>query len=406
MPADLRVDIVTLFPELFFGPLATGLLGKAHRAGRLEVGYVDPRSFTQDRHRTVDDAPYGGGAGMVMKVEPLAPAIRTVRDRGDGPVVLVSPQGRPLAQEDFARWAEGGHLGIVCGRYEGYDERVRGLVDDEVSLGDFVLTGGEYAALVMVDGVTRLLPGTLGNTVSAVSDSFSDGLLEHPQYTRPEVFEGQSVPEVLLGGDHAKIASWRHEAQLLRTRARRPDLFVDRALEPSERRALARTGPPPRRIWVMAALPEDDRALLQLLELRLAYDLEAVVVVGEGAEARIAALPALEQAALPPAKRRERRGRIWTLASEVLVAHASWSEALAAIPEGMLRLGVEAEPRSPIRSPIQARAAAKADGLALVVDAPERLEAALTPIRQGTEANRLDGPLRAALALDRVIGEA
>ena len=218
-------DVITLFPSFFAAPLTTGLLGRAIREDKAGVRYIDPRDFTRDRHRTVDDAPYGGGAGMVMKADPLLQSVEVLRTRGPGPVVLLSPQGRQLAQSDLVRWADGQHLGLICGRYEGFDERVRTSVDEEVSLGDFVLTGGEYAALAVVDGVVRLRPGTLGNAASVSSDSFSDNLLEYPQYTRPEVYGERVVPSVLLGGDHKRVAAWRYEQQLRRTRLRRPDLL-------------------------------------------------------------------------------------------------------------------------------------------------------------------------------------
>ena len=245
----MNIDLVTLFAEFFETPLATGLVGKAIAAGRASVRTIDPRQFTQDRHRTVDDTPYGGGGGMVMKPEPVVAAIREARSRGSGPVVLMSPQGRPLVQRDFARWASVDHLVLVAGRYEGYDERIRAYVDDEVSLGDFVLTGGEYAALTIVDGVIRLRPGTLGNKDCPEQDSFADGLLEYPHYTRPLSFEGNAVPEVLQSGHHQRVSAWRNAQALLRTRIRRPDLLKRRGLSPAEADALASA-------WNAAAAPD------------------------------------------------------------------------------------------------------------------------------------------------------
>ncbi|MBX2813200.1 MAG: tRNA (guanosine(37)-N1)-methyltransferase TrmD [Myxococcales bacterium] len=220
-----QFDLITLFPEFFFGPLTTGLVGRVVREQGVEVRYINPRQFASDRHRTVDDAPYGGGAGMVMKVGPLAQAIHVARSRGPGPVVMLTPQGQPLNQEDLQRWGRSHHLTLVCGRYEGFDERVRLQVDEEISLGDFVLTGGEYGASTIIDGIVRLLPGTLGNELSAAGDSFADGLLEYPQYTRPETYDQSTVPEVLLSGNHARIRAWRSAMQHRRTRERRPDLL-------------------------------------------------------------------------------------------------------------------------------------------------------------------------------------
>lgn len=233
--APFRFDLITLFPEFFAGPLTTGLLGRSFREGRFEVGYAYPRSFATDRHHSVDDTPYGGGAGMLMKVGPLSLALEAARGRGAGPAVLLSPQGRALEQADLVKWASGDHLILISGRYEGFDERFRTQVDDEVSLGDFVLTGGEYAALTLIDGVVRLLPGTVGNQVSVETDSFSAGLLEHPQYTRPEVFNDQSVPDMLLSGHHARIEAWRRTEQLRRTQRRRPDMLEGAHLSDKDR---------------------------------------------------------------------------------------------------------------------------------------------------------------------------
>lgn len=214
---------MTIFPEFFEVPLSVSVVGRAIHAGRLEAALVDLRDFGSGAHRQVDDAPYGGGAGMVMMVEPLAAALGTLPDARK---VLLTPGGEVLSQETLARWSALDHLALVCGRYEGIDERVaEHLVDEQVSLGDFVLAGGEAAALAIVEGVARLLPGVLGNPESLRRESFSDGLLEEPQYTRPAEFRGWKVPEVLLSGDHARIEAWRHEQRRRRTRQRRPDLL-------------------------------------------------------------------------------------------------------------------------------------------------------------------------------------
>lgn len=254
----MRFDVVTLFPEFFRSPLETGLVGKAIESGRVEVAFIDPRQFTEDRHRTVDDAPYGGGAGMVMKPEPIARAIAEGRAMGPGPVVLLSPQGRRLehaALEGFARHA---HLVLVAGRYEGFDERIRALADEEVSIGDYVLTGGEHAALVLLDGVVRLLPGTLGNEASTVDDSFSRGLLEHPHYTRPPLFGGMAVPEVLLSGHHGEIAKWRRARALERTRERRPDLLAELGFSRAERTILRSAPSRSPVVEIVLVLPRED----------------------------------------------------------------------------------------------------------------------------------------------------
>ena len=225
----LEISVVTIFPEILKGFLEASLVGKARRKGLLEVALIDPRDFATDRHRTVDDAPYGGGAGMVMKAEPIRGALGRA-----GPChrVLLTPQGRPLDQEIARDLAGRSPLLLFCGRYEGVDERVRAWFDEEISLGDFVLSGGEVAAMAVVEAVSRLVPGVLGNEESIAVESFAAGLLEYPQYTRPEEVDGRRVPEVLLSGDHARIARWRRGQALRRTRDRRPDLFA--GLDPTE----------------------------------------------------------------------------------------------------------------------------------------------------------------------------
>ena len=233
----MRFTIVTIFPEMFESVLAASLLGKAMQAGLVQVDYVDPRSFTSDRHRTVDDAPYGGGPGMVMKVEPLVAAIESATSDDAVPHrVLMSPVGAPLSQQRVRQLAEMSHIVLVCGRYEGIDQRVTDLViDEEISLGDFVLTGGEIAAMAVIDAVARYVPGVLGEATSTDEESFSENLLEYPQYTRPAEFRGLSVPDILLSGHHARIASWRREQSLERTSVRRPDLLGEHAFDERDR---------------------------------------------------------------------------------------------------------------------------------------------------------------------------
>jgi tRNA (guanine37-N1)-methyltransferase len=221
----VRIDVVTLFPELFDAPLSTSLLGKAVAAGRVQVEVHDLREHGIGRHRSVDDEPYGGGAGMVMRPEPIFDAVASLGDP-KGHVILLGPRGRRLDQSVCRSLAAKEHLVLICGRYEGVDERVaEGLADDEISIGDYVLSGGEAAAVVVIETVTRLIPGVLGNEESLVSESHTSGLLEYPQYTRPAEFEGMAVPDVLLSGDHGAVQRWRAEQSEHVTRARRPDLI-------------------------------------------------------------------------------------------------------------------------------------------------------------------------------------
>jgi tRNA (guanine37-N1)-methyltransferase len=239
--AALEVEILTLFPRTCAGYLAESILGKAQEAGLVSVRLTDIRDHAPGRHRVVDDAPYGGGAGMVMKPEPLTEAIEAARARLPGArVLLTSPRGRRLDQGMARELAACGRLVIACGRYEGVDERVGAAVDEEVSVGDVVLTGGELAALCIVDAAARLVPGVLGNEDSAGRESFAGegGLLEHPHYTRPPVWRGMEVPAVLLSGDHRRIERWRRRESLRATRDRRPDLFARLRLSEDDRRLI------------------------------------------------------------------------------------------------------------------------------------------------------------------------
>ena len=221
-----KVTVVTLFAEFFESPLRTSLLGKAVEKGALELETINPRDFTSDKHRTVDDTPYGGGPGMVLMPNPLVDAIEEARRSNPAAsVILLSPQGERFDTATAAALASETGVILVCGRYEGFDERIRAFVDRELSVGDYVLSGGEPAALVIVDTVFRCLPGTLGNAESTRSESFADGLLEYPQYTRPAVFRGMEIPEVLVSGNHARIEEWRRQQALERTKKRRPDLI-------------------------------------------------------------------------------------------------------------------------------------------------------------------------------------
>ncbi|MEC7812111.1 MAG: tRNA (guanosine(37)-N1)-methyltransferase TrmD [Verrucomicrobiota bacterium] len=221
----MKIDVLTLFPGMFPGPLDESIIKRACESGRLQLGVHDLRDYTHDRHRTVDDRPFGGGPGMLMKPEPLFEAVEALRGEKTR-VILTSPAGRPFRQQIARELAAEEHLLLVCGSYEGFDERVRqGLADDEISIGDYVLTNGALPAMVIIDAVTRLLPGVLGDDESSQDESFSGCLLEYPQYTRPAEFRGMNVPEVLLSGDHAAIEKWRREQATVQTRQRRPDLL-------------------------------------------------------------------------------------------------------------------------------------------------------------------------------------
>ncbi|MBB3109367.1 tRNA (guanine37-N1)-methyltransferase [Paenibacillus phyllosphaerae] len=234
----MRIDVLTLFPEMFAGVFGSSILGKARDKGIVGLNAVNFRDYANNKHNTVDDYPYGGGGGMVLKPEPLFAAVEDLvtEQAGKPRVILMCPQGETFSQRKAEELAKEPHLIFVCGHYEGYDERIREhLVTDEISIGDYVLTGGELPAMVVIDSVARLLPGVLGNETSAVTDSFSTGLIEHPHYTRPAVFRGWEVPEVLMSGHHAKVEAWRREQSLLRTLKRRPDLLENAELSDKER---------------------------------------------------------------------------------------------------------------------------------------------------------------------------
>lgn len=237
----MKLDVITIFPEMVRHALDEGIIGRAVDREVVDIRVRDLRDFTTDRHRTVDDVPFGGGPGMVLKPEPLFRAVGAIQaERGAGAVVLMSPQGRALAHDEAARFSRMERLIVICGRYEGVDERVvEALVTDEMSIGDYVLTGGELPALVFIDAVVRLVPGVVGDQQSVAEDSFAAGVLDHPHYTRPAEFEGRAVPPVLVSGHHGEIEKWRRRERLRRTLERRPDL-LERAegLEPADRAAL------------------------------------------------------------------------------------------------------------------------------------------------------------------------
>ncbi|VAX09977.1 tRNA (guanine(37)-N(1))-methyltransferase [hydrothermal vent metagenome] len=238
----MNIEIVTLFPEMFRAITEYGISSRALKNALLQLGFQNPRDYATDRHRTVDDRPYGGGPGMVMQVPPLREAIKVAREKaGSGSrVIYLTPQGRKLDQAGLLDLSTREGIVMLCGRYEGVDERlIANEVDEEWSIGDYVLSGGELAAMVLIDGLIRLLPGALGHEDSAELDSFSDGLLDYPHYTRPETVDGEAVPEVLLSGDHAAIARWREKQALGRTWLRRPDLLEQQTLDPQQQNLLA-----------------------------------------------------------------------------------------------------------------------------------------------------------------------
>ncbi len=233
----LKFTVVTIFPQMFASPLGHSILKRAQEKGLISVRLVDLRDYAADRHHVTDDYPYGGGQGMVMKPEPLVAATEDIRKQSTGArIVLLSPQGRVFNQQDATRLAQEQEIVLICGRYEGIDERVKSFVDEELSVGDYTLSGGEPAATVVIDAVSRLIPGVLGNENSAQEESFANGLLEYPQYTRPEEFRGMKVPAVLLSGDHERVRQWRREMSIRITRDRRPDLLAKAPLTVPERK--------------------------------------------------------------------------------------------------------------------------------------------------------------------------
>lgn len=235
----MRVDILTLFPEMFSGPLSESLLKKAREKGLLSINLVDIRDFTADKHQTADDSPYGGGPGMVLKPEPIFKAVKSLKPKASSRIILMCPTGEKLTQEKAKELSQAEHLVIICGHYEGVDERVRkNLVTDEISIGDYVLTGGELPAMALIDCVARLLPGVVKEGGSVIQDSFYEGLLDFPSYTKPEEFEGERVPEVLRSGHHEEIEKWRRKEALKLTFFRRPELLAKAKLSAEDRQMI------------------------------------------------------------------------------------------------------------------------------------------------------------------------
>ena len=232
----MKIDILTLFPEMFTGVFSSSIIGRAQEQGLVNINTINIRDFTSDRHRQVDDYPYGGGAGMVMKVDVLAAAIKSIYSSSSH-IIYLSPQGRMLNQKKCEELLQYQHLILLCGHYEGIDERVMAWIDEEISIGDYVLTGGELPAMVLTDAITRLLPGVIDQD-SPLEESFANDLLEYPQYTRPQAYAGMEVPEVLLSGHHENIRRWRKKQSLLRTLLKRPDLLLGREYDQEERQLL------------------------------------------------------------------------------------------------------------------------------------------------------------------------
>ncbi len=417
----LRVDVITIFPELIERYCGASILGRAVDAELLDVRTLDPRDATTDVHRTVDAAPFGGGAGMVMKPEPLAAAIERAKADANtaSRALLMSPQGRPLKQADLHRWAGMEHLILIAGRYEGFDERVRALVDEEVSLGDFVLTGGEYAALTIIDGVLRLRPGTLGNQNSWAEDSFSHGLLEHPQYTRPLQFQGRSVPEVLKQGNHEHVRIWRLEAALQKTLSRRPDLLQERGFDAMEQRALISAARSSRRPRVhLAVCVERVEQLEPLFRLALAYELVAVHLCARTLERAvledaIGRTPAIE-AELPYSskerkkmRRKRRAPERWRVEAKELLRVTDEAK-LEGAPKTQIFLQAqnEAPPQRALGLEALRRLAQTQEVcLCLGIQDPKAEGPVFPLIRSSAGARRLPLLAAAAVALDRVFGE-
>ncbi len=237
----MRIDVLTLFPRMFEGPMGESIIGKAQERGLVDLHISNFRDFSDNKHQNVDDYPYGGGAGMLLKVQPVYDNLQKIEESSpttNKRVILLDPAGKPFDQKMAEEFSEEEHLVFICGHYEGYDERIRSLVTDEVSLGDYVLTGGELGAMVMIDATVRLLPDVLGNNASAQTDSHSTGLLEHPQYTRPAVFNEMEVPAVLMNGNHQLIAQWQLKESLRRTYLRRPDMLEKISLTPEMKQLL------------------------------------------------------------------------------------------------------------------------------------------------------------------------
>jgi tRNA (guanine37-N1)-methyltransferase len=438
-------EVVTLFPELFSSFLSASLLGKAIERGLLAVHFTDPRTWGLGRHRAVDDAPYGGGGGMILRVDPLVAALEHIeRERGPAHKVLLGPAGGRLDRAAVERLCRLPRLVLLCGRYEGFDERITAHVDEQLSLGDFVLSGGEVAAMAVIDACARRLPGVLGNDASAVRESFEEMLLEHPQYTRPPDFRGAVVPEVLQSGDHRRIERWRRQQALLRTRARRPDLFARHPLTEEDRALLAAAGsdeqssdpgpaaPPTSPLCARTAValchhPVLDRAgaiittavtnldIHDLSRSSRTYDLGATFLVTpiEAQRQLIAAI--LDEWRREGADRNDHRQEALGRARVV----ATIDEAVAAVEARFgrrpLLVATSARPHARSISYPALRAQAEVDprpllilfgtGWGLAEGVVDRVDRVLAPIQGAAEYNHLSVRSAAAIVLDRLFGE-
>jgi tRNA (guanine37-N1)-methyltransferase len=429
----MRFEVVTLFPELFESFLQKGLVAKAHESGVIRVGFSNPRDFAKDKHKSVDDAPYGGGSGMVMMPGPILDALEACEGGARIHRVLLTPQGKPFDQAAARRLASLPAVALVCGRYEGVDERVRAEMDEQISLGDFVMTGGEVAAMAVIEATARLLPGVLGNLASTHDESHAAGLLEYPQYTRPPEFRGQRVPDVLLSGDHAAIARYRRKESLRRTRAARPDLFAAHAPDANETallRELAAERPHAPIYIGLVHYPVKDREgnivttavtnldVHDLSRESRSYDLAGYYVITPIEAQRELVAKILEHWIHGSGSRRvPERGQALSLCTPIESIDAAIS-AIEARHRQPPRLAVTAArlpggigPRSPAQVRAEMRASERpwlilfGTGHGLAAEVLERAEVALPPIRPGTY-NHLSVRAACAIILDRLFGDA
>jgi tRNA (guanine37-N1)-methyltransferase len=432
----VRFEVITLFPELFGPFMQKGLVGKANEAGVIQLVCTNPRDFAKNKHKSVDDAPYGGGNGMVMMPGPVLEAIEARESEGRVHRILLSPQGKPFDQAAARRLAGYPAIALVCGRYEGIDERVCDAMDEQISLGDFVMTGGEVAAMAVIEATARLLPGVLGNLDSTRDESHAAGLLEYPQYTRPPEFRGQTVPEVLLSGDHAAIERYRRKESLRRTRAQRPDLFAAHPLDAADRKLLAEldaeVAPKAERASIYLGLvhyPVKDREgnivttavtnldVHDLARSSRSYGLAGYYVITPIVAQRELVLKILEHWTEGSGKKRvPERGVALSLCTPIESIDATIA-AIQAKHGQAPRLAITAArlpPHLKPRSLAEIRAQIKADsrpwlvlfgtGHGLASEVLERAELALPPIRPGVY-NHLSVRAAGAITLDRLFGD-
>lgn len=430
----MRFEVITIFPELFDSFLAKGLVAKAHANKTIEVVCTNPRDFSTSKHKSVDDAPYGGGSGMVMLPGPILDALESREREGRVHRVLLSPQGAPFTQATARRLAEKPAVALVCGRYEGVDERVCMAMDEQISLGDFVMTGGEVAAMAIIEATARLLPGVLGNLASTHEESHAEGLLEYPQYTRPAEFRGVTVPEVLLSGDHAAVARWRRKEALRRTRRERPDLFAALSLGPVDRALLAdldaETGVRRAPIYIgLVHYPVRDREgnvattavtnldVHDLSRSSRSYGLDGYFVITPIEAQRTLVHKILEHWVEGSGSRRvPERGQALSLceplasieAAVSLIEERHGARPRLAITAARLPGGASARTPSDVRAEMASSERPWlllfGTGHGLVPEVIERADVALAPIRPGTY-NHLSVRAACAIMLDRLFGD-